>query len=381
MEVRMTRIITYSLRQAEQDSSKYYRDIAAFVDTWLGGAVSEANDLITGFREFRLSRGEADRSDAEYAFELLVLGVLWREHGAEAAVLPNWTVHALERLQKAQRKWPRSEKFIKSLRGWVGWMARRTGKAGPDCYTVDRLVVWLQAIGENGRAGRLAQWQNYLESGEAPAESEIVSLCLRLAQAFALASQSTLGKYTSGVDRFLSETAPRYRRRYDAALIFRSRVEYHLGMLGTEILNRSYRQRFLATTHKVVILPPCMRAQVDADCKAVSTPYGSKCLFCTPACRVYQVTKLGEKRGFNVYMVPDEMRVFGSGEGKVSPGVVGVSCALTNWGGGWDTNELGIPAQGVLLDYVGCKYHWDEQGIPTDTNLEKLFDVLNLENR
>jgi hypothetical protein len=78
-------------------------------------------------------------------------------------------------------------------------------------------------------------------------------------------------------------------------------------------------------------------------------------------------------------MIPDELRVFGAGEKKTGVGVVGVSCALTNWSGGWDTDGLGIPAQGVLLDYVGCKYHWDENGIPTDTNVHKLQEVLGID--
>jgi hypothetical protein len=55
--------------------------------------------------------------------------------------------------------------------------------------------------------------------------------------------------------------------------------------------------------------------------------------------------------------------------------VVGVSCVLTNWSGGWDTDTLGLPVQGLLLDYVGCSYHWDERGIPTDTNLNKLVEI------
>jgi len=77
-------------------------------------------------------------------------------------------------------------------------------------------------------------------------------------------------------------------------------------------------------------------------------------------------------------MIPEELRVFGMGEGKANLGVVGVSCALTNWSGGWDTDSMGIPAQGVLLDYVGCKYHWDEKGIPTSTNLYKIKEVLGV---
>jgi hypothetical protein len=76
--------------------------------------------------------------------------------------------------------------------------------------------------------------------------------------------------------------------------------------------------------------------------------------------------------------------VFGGGAGAGAlgvVGVVGVSCALTNWSGGWDADALGIPAQGVLLDYVGCAYHWDAAGIVTDMNLKKLLEVVSDERR
>jgi len=147
--------------------------------------------------------------------------------------------------------------------------------------------------------------------------------------------------------------------------------------IGVRDLNRAYRERFLATKHKVVILPPCMCAPVE-ECKAVDTPLGAKCQACTPGCRVHQVTKLGEKLGFGVTMIPDDMKVFGSGNSAEPPGLLGVSCALTNWNGGWDAGAIGIPCQGLLLDYVGCKYHWDKNGIPTDTNLKKLREILGV---
>jgi len=148
-------------------------------------------------------------------------------------------------------------------------------------------------------------------------------------------------------------------------------------MLGTELLNRAYRQRFLATRRKMVIVPRCMCAPAE-KCKAIETPFGAKCQACTPACRVNQITKLGEKRGFGVTMIPDDVKVFGSGTGAESIGLVGVSCALTNWNGGWDAGASGIPAQGLLLDYVGCKIHWDKEGIPTEANLKGLLEILGI---
>jgi hypothetical protein len=120
-----------------------------------------------------------------------------------------------------------------------------------------------------------------------------------------------------------------------------------------------------------------MRAPAE-KCKAIDTSFGAKCQACTPTCRVNQITKLGEKRGFSVYLIPDKVQVFSSEKEKESIGLVGISCVLTNWNGGWDTGALGIPAQGLLLDYVGCKIHWDKEGIPTDTNLKMLQKVLGV---
>lgn len=63
-----------------------------------------------------------------------------------------------------------------------------------------------------------------------------------------------------------------------------------------------------------------------------------------------------------------------SAAGKM--GVVGVSCVLTNWHGGWQLKAAGVPVQGVLLDYAGCRRHWDEYGLSTDVNLSKLRKVV-----
>jgi hypothetical protein len=80
--------------------------------------------------------------------------------------------------------------------------------------------------------------------------------------------------------------------------------------------------------------------------------------------------------------LPHELSVFASG--TVEPmnggqaGVVGISCVLTNPSGGWETKDLGIPAQGVLLDYCGCPWHWHEEGFPTDINLRQLLAVIGI---
>jgi hypothetical protein len=373
----MPKIITYSLRLGQPDSGDYYRDIAGFADAWQEAAIQENADLIASFRAYRREHSLPDRSDGEYAFELLALGGLLREHGKDIARMTGFTRATLKGLVSLQKRWPRTETAVKRLRGWTGALARiftprQAGKA-----SLTALLDWLRANEENGKADRLAQWQDCLDGN-----ANAIAGCLALADRFAEASQAALGKYTEQVPVFLKETAPKHRWQYDADFVARTRLEYHLGMLGTEVLNRAYHQHFLASSKRIVIVPPCMRFQPEEKCQAIDTPFGARCQACTPACRVHQLTRLGEKKGFEVFIMPDELRVFGAGEGGENGpgpgpvGVVGVSCALTNWSGGWDTEELGVPAQGLLLDYPGCSYHWDKKGISTDINFKQLEELI-----
>lgn len=373
----MTRTITYSLKCSSASSDEYHRAISAFAESWLASTIPGLLDLIDCFHQYRLERGLADRSDAEYAFELLALGVLLREHGREAVCMPGWGQRLLGWLTDLQGRESWLERPVKRLRGWLGWIVHQIPSRERGDDPIERLLTWLAADGETSKQQRLAEWHAWSRSqvtNPGPSNS-LHNRCIQLADVFAASSLEALGKYTENVEHFLAREAPGYRGRYDARLVTRTRLEYHLGMLGTEILNRAYRERFLATKRKVVILPPCMCAPAKT-CRAIETPLGAQCQACTPGCRVHQVSKLGEKLGFAVTIIPDDIKVFDARQGTGPIGLVGVSCALTNWNGGWEAGALGIPAQGLLLDYVGCKYHWDRKGIPTDTNLKRLQELL-----
>jgi uncharacterized protein len=373
----MPRTITYSLKLDALASDDYYSAVSAFADDWLAEALSSLTNLVAGFCEERIQRGVADRSPESCAFDLLALGVLLRQHGRESARLPVWGESLLRGLLTLQERWPQGESLVKAGRGLIYRLARLLdGKPGRES-SLDTLLVWLQATGENTQAERFGEWRAFFRV--CGLEQEALERCRCLADDFEVSSRRALGKYTEQVEAFLSGEAFRHRWRYDAALLNRTRLEYHLGMLGNEILNREFRRVFLSSPHKVVILPPCMRAQPESECKAVTTKFGERCAACTPACRIHQVTKLGEKHGFDVFMIPEELRVFGRAGNNGGMGVVGVSCVLTNWTGGWDAERINLPAQGLLLDYVGCKYHWDPKGFPTDINLHRLMQILSLD--
>jgi len=251
---------------------------------------------------------------------------------------------------------------------------------------LSQLLGWMTATGElTEEAKRLHFWRAYLESISANDATAILKRAINLASWFKTHAQERLGPYTQNVDHFLDNRHPRYRWREDIFFCGRQPVEYHLNMVGTEILNRSFRKEFTQAERKVVILPPCMKAKLESGCQAVETPLGERCMACTPGCRVHQLTKLGEKHGFFVLVMPHDLDVFsGNGDGiskGASIGVVGVSCPLTNVMGGWEMKNLGVPAQGLLLDYCGCPWHWHEEGIPTDINFNQLLSIMEVKTK
>ena len=79
-----------------------------------------------------------------------------------------------------------------------------------------------------------------------------------------------------------------------------------------------------------------------------------------------------------------DLDVFSGNEATSAPagqtGVVGVSCPLTNVAGGWEMKKIGAPAQGILLDYCGCPWHWHEDGIATDINFKQVLKVLGIKD-
>ena len=386
-------VITYSLRDGHKRSDAYYRDVAAFTDQVLAEIKDRTAPLVAAFQAYVEETGrETPRSRPEYTLELLTLGVLWHVYAGRALDLATTPGRVLAYLVRARQRGGRLKPAIDLLRGALGRFLlsspgrRRMETSLPALEHLDRLLAWLSASDSfSQEAKRLHAWRDFL-ADQPPAQALAhLETAIALAAWFEERSEEVLGRYTPHVEQFLAQTHPGYRWREDAVFCGRRRVEYHLNMVGTEILNRAFREAFLATARKVVLAPPCMRAQPDGVCQARPTPFGERCAGCTSGCRVHQATKLGEKHGFEVLIMPHELFVFSSG--AVEPvngstvGVVGISCVLTNPSGGWETKGLGIPAQGVLLDYCGCPWHWHKQGFPTDINLRQLLTVVGINEK
>jgi hypothetical protein len=383
-------VITYSLRDGQRQSDAYYRMVATFTDDVLAEAERRMRALVEAFRADSQGTGcELRRTAAEFSLELLTLGVLWRVYAGDALGLARVPRRALTYLAHLRQRGGCPKAGADVLRGAMAalFLSPRSHNLAeipsPTPDHLDRLLGWLEATGDfSQEVKRLCAWRDFL-AGQPPEEAtENLTQAIVLAAWFEARSEAVLGCYTPHVAQFLVGTYRKYRGREDFVFCGRRRVEYHLAMVGIEILNRTFRAAFLATARKVVLVPPCMKARSDDECQAHPTPLGARCAACTPGCRVHQLTKLGEKHGFGVLMLPDELAVYSGATARPKAGgqvgIVGVSCVLTNCAGGWETKGLDIPAQGVPLDYCGCRYHWHKDGIPTDINFDHLLEVLGV---
>ena len=160
----------------------------------------------------------------------------------------------------------------------------------------------------------------------------------------------------------------------------RKEVEYHLNMVGAEIMNNAYREEFLKTKEKRLLLPACMRLKDEYNCKAIKTDEGYICANCNKNCHVNKYDELGKTYGFKTYIIPHESSIsikkkFNYGD----IGIIGVACILNLISGGLKAKNIGFIPQCVYLDYCGCKLHWDQAGIITDINLNKLLYTIGVE--
>jgi len=313
-----------------------------------------------------------------------VLGVLWQVYSGDAAELDAAPKQILSQLVRMRERGGSLKPGVDFLRGILS-----TIFLSPDLYdnmfvleaslkNMDKLMDWLEATGEfKYEVRRFRKWYEYLMTLSSQEISEILTTSLTLAVWFNVRSEEVLGSYTPNVERYLNELRPDRYWHEDVIFCGRRRVEYHLNMTGAEVMNRAYRDAFVKTSEKSVVLPACMRLLPESKCRVDS----GRCMRCNADCNVSQLTGLGMEHGFDVVVIPHTSSISAGRSRDHSfldkdVGVIGVACVLNLISGGWMLKDMGVPAQCVLLDYCGCKSHWSEEGFPTGINVGQIKRIL-----
>jgi hypothetical protein len=384
--------ITYSLKNSKGQSDEFYQKLDAFTDE----VVLEIHRMTLAVTEDYISHLKANGGSRlcsldEHGFELLVLGTLWEIYSGDAGSLGEVPAQLLSGLAKLRRQGGIMKPGFDFIRGIMS-----TIFMSPDLYDhmfkldisldhLDKLLNWLDASGEfNQEVIRLRRWERYLHTLPEDTAKDILASAITLAGWFQSRSEEVLGGYTENVDRYLNEVRPERYWREDVIFCGRRRVEYHLNMVGAGIMNRIYRDGFVKTAEKAVLIPACMRRLPTDECRGRTDEEGFHCAGCTAECSVFKLMQLGRKNGFAVHVLSHESSI---SKNRQQPeylnsktGVVGVACVLNLISGGWLLDSMGISAQCVLLDYCGCKNHWSREGIPTEINEAQLLQVLGLQS-
>jgi hypothetical protein len=386
--------ITYILRDDKNNSDVFYSGLSKYTGEVIEEAERSCFNHITAYRDF-LEKNKAEnlRTNEEYLFEFLAIGVLWTKYSYSAGGLSYPVFRLLSFLYNLRQRKRSIKKYVDYVRGLLATIFlykpsdNNKPAASPFVTNFKKLMNWLYATGEfKEEVKRLELWNSYFDAaGEQKAMLLLID-AIKFARWFEYTSEEALGQYTRYVDVYLNTGLKKHKWKEDIIFCARSRVEYHLNMVGSEIMNAAFEKNFSDTKEKAVLIPACMKLLPDKErnlqgeyCKAERRGLDYICTNCSPACRVHQLNKMGEKEKFKVYIIPhsSDFSLWLREHGVNSNiGTVGVACINNLISGGLELKSLDIPAQCVFLDHCGCKNHWHKTGFPTDINFKRLGSVL-----
>ncbi len=378
--------ITYKLNFNGSAVETYYPAVAAFTDEVLANAEESIAPIARSYRRYLIEfELEEPRSVEEYTYELLNLGILWRAYGRVALAVEVVPFRLLAFLSEWRKKHQRLKPAIDLLRGvlmsffLVPFEPAHTETIPANCRDLERLVRWLEATGDfREDAIRFIRWLPYWAKFERTQFDAFMQTVMSFAGWFESVSELRMGVFTPNVDSFVEQNTSKYHWREDRFACLRSRVEYHLNMVGAEIMNRAFRSDFRASDRKTVLLPGCMRIRSAELCEGAKTLRGIRCSGCEASCRVNQIRRLGLRQNFEVMVIPHstDLSRWSPQAGKPVTGVVAAACLSVLVQGGWELKRNGVPAQCVLLNECGCRKHWHETGMITSIDVRQLKKLI-----
>jgi hypothetical protein len=257
---------------------------------------------------------------------------------------------------------------------------QKTDYSPKELSDIQRLVTWLEATGDfREDAFRYVRWIGYWGMQSNAEFLDAMNIILSFADWFTNESELHMGAFTPNVDSFIEKKNSFYKWREDRFSSLRSRSEYHMNMVGAEIMNHAYRKEFLSAEKRTVLLPGCMRFRSEDACEGIKTKKGIICSGCETQCRVNQLRETGKRHDFDVMVIPHstDLSQWQTKPNEPASAVVGVACLSVLVQGGWELKRNNVPAQCILLNKCGCKKHWHEKGFPTQIDVRKLKEVVS----
>jgi hypothetical protein len=162
-------IITYTLRNNQENSNNFYEDLTLFTAEVLTVAESLAGKVLDSYRSYVTDNSrEKLRSREEYILELLMLGVLWQVYSGDALELEEMPCLILTGLTEMRQNNGALKPGIDFLRGILSTLF-----LSPDLHdhpavtalkvdNLKKLLNWLAATGDfTQEVKRLKVWKDF----------------------------------------------------------------------------------------------------------------------------------------------------------------------------------------------------------------------------
>jgi hypothetical protein len=238
--------LVYDLRDPGGSSDAFYSELAMFCDLLVAEIDGRAGTVTDAFGKYvQAECNESPRSPAEYSIDLLTLGLMLRRYSRAAEDSPTWAIKLARCLFRLRSKQVWIKPGADLLRAAIIrlFLMPRMGR-GPYEGTwpperPPRLIAWLQATGEfEQEVLCIDHWHNFLGTLPRAEAEHWIATAADLFDWFEQEAEWTLGAYTKGVPRFLTSEYARRGCREDQIFCGKPAVEYHMGMVATEVMNR-----------------------------------------------------------------------------------------------------------------------------------------------
>ena len=158
------------------------------------------------------------------------------------------------------------------------------------------------------------------------------------------------------VGKFARTIAKKFRISEITGIPVQDAITVVEDLIDVYVRNLAYKDKLSKARRKALLLPHCSRKYMDSRCKAKFDPEFStyKCAHCSKDCLINKATRIGEKEGYDVYILPGGSCIRKIFEKKKYDIVVGVACCEEIKLGSKFLDDLGIPSLGVPLTKNGC---------------------------
>jgi hypothetical protein len=185
-----------------------------------------------------------------------------------------------------------------------------------------------------------------------------------------IARVSYQGKMHKKIGKTAQEIIKKFKIQEATGLNLSDAVTLLEDLIEVQTRNLVERERFVRTRRRALFLPHCSRKYMDSRCKASFDPNLPSyiCAHCSPDCPIGKAVLFGEKKGYDVYVLPGGSCIPRILNSKHYEGVVGVACGEEVKAGGEILKEMNISGQTVPLIKNGCAN--------TAFNIEGLYNTL-----